>query len=147
MAQRIRGQEVKIYVLVNGANVLQGENHGSPDVRSFSITPKFTKLEEQYLGETSKRYDELFDGVDFDMEMHIEDNGVLNFISKVRERATDRTNKTEINIQSDLQFANGVKKTVLLTGCFFENMPLNIGSRSDYVTFKISGSCTDFEVL
>lgn len=140
MAQRIRGQEVKVYVLADGVTQLS-----LADVRSFSLTPKFTKLEEQYLGETSKRYDELFDGVDFDMELHVEDAGVIDFIAFVRARAVDRTSKAYVNIQADLQFASGEKKTVILKDCFFENMPLNAGSRSDYVTFKISGSCGDFE--
>ena len=142
MAQRIRGQEVKIYVLKNGATDMT-----LTDIRSFSITPKFTKLEEQYLGETSKRYDELFDGVDFDMELHVEDIGVIEFIAFVRARAVDRTSKSYVNIQADIQFASGATRTVILKDCFFENMPLNVGSRSDYVTFKVAGSCTDFESL
>lgn len=142
MAQRIRGQEVKIYVLKDGATDLT-----LTDVRSFSLTPKFTKLEEQYLGETSKRYDELFDGVDFDLELHIEDAGVIDFVAFIRSRAVDRTNKSYVNIQANLQFASGEQRVVILKDCFFENMPLNVGSRSDYVTFKIAGSCSDFERL
>lgn len=142
MAQRIRGQEVKVYVLQDGA-----KNMTLTDVRSFSITPKFTKLEEQYLGETSKRYDELFDGVDFDMELHVEDLGVIDFIAFIRARAVDRKSQSKVNIQADIQFASGAVRTVLLSDCYFENMPLNVGSRSDYVTFKIAGSSTDFEKL
>lgn len=143
MAQRIRGQEVQISFLPAG-----GQTWNSlTDIRSFSITPKFSKLEEQYLGETSKRYDEIFDGLDFDMELHIEDAGVLDFMSLIRARAVDRTSKTAVNIQAVLQFSAGNSKRIVLQDCFFENMPINVGGRSEYVTFKLSGSCQNFEVF
>lgn len=140
--QRIRGQEVKVYV--QGPN---GTVASLADIRSFSLTPKFKKLEEQYLGETTMRYDELFDGVDFDMELHIEDPGVFDFVSLIRARAVDRTSKTVVNITSQIQYAGGPLKNVILQDCFFENMPLNVGSRSDYVTIKLTGSCSNFEVI
>lgn len=142
MAQRIRGQEVKVFVLVNGDT-----NTSLTDVRNFEVTPKFTKLEEGYLGETSKRYDEIFEGLDFSLELHTEDPGVLDFISVVRERAVDRTSKTVINIQSLLQFANGSQRNVILKDCYFENMPINVGGRSEYVSLKLAGSCSDFETI
>ena len=142
MAQRIRGQDVEVYFV--GGNVTIPP---LTDIRSFDITPKFHKLEEEYLGETNKRYDELFDGVDFNMEMHIEDAGVVDFISLIRQRAVDRTSKTKIYINANLKFASGSTKRIVLNDCFFENVPLTIGGRSDYVSFKISGSCSDFEVF
>lgn len=142
MAQRIRGQEVEIYFTGGNANLPTLR-----DVRSFDITPKFRKLEEEYLGQTSKAYDELFDGVDFNMEVHIEDTGVLDFLSLIRQRAVDRTSKIKIYINATLQFASGTKKRISLEDCFFENLPLTVGGRSEYVTFKLSGSCTDFQVF
>lgn len=142
MQQRIRGQEVVVYVVAE-----DGIKASLSDVRSFTFTPKFKKLEEQYLGETTMRYDELFDGVDFDMELHIQDPGVMDFVSEIRARAVDRTSKAKFNIQADIQYASGQPKRVILMDCFFENMPFNVGSRSDYVTFKLTGSCSDFQVL
>ena len=143
MAQRIRGQEVQVYIVDN----VNGAVSSLTDIRSFSLTPKFKKLEEQYLGETSMRYDELFDGVDFDMELHIEDPGVMDFVSLVRARAVDRTSKTVVNINAKIQYAGGANKNVVLQDCFFENMPVNVGSRSDYVTIKLTGSCSNFDVI
>lgn len=140
--QRIRGQEVKVYVAGPAGDITS-----LVDIRSFSLTPKFKKLEEQYLGDPTMRYDELFDGVDFDMELHIEDPGVFNFVSLIRERAFNRTSKTFVNITASIQYAGGTLKNVILQDCFFENMPFNVGSRSDYVTIKLTGSCSNFEVI
>lgn len=142
MAQRIRGQEVDVWFVSNGMS-----QRIPGDVRSFSVTPKFTKLEEQYLNETTKRYDEIFDGVDFDLEMHIETPVAVEFMTMIKARAQDRKSQTYVNIQSTFQFATGAAVTLLLKDCFFENMPFNVGSRSDYVTFKVSGSCADIEPL
>ncbi len=58
MAQRIKGQEIEVRLIVDG--VLQST---LTDIRSFEVTPKLEKLEEQYLGETTMRYDEIFNGL------------------------------------------------------------------------------------
>jgi len=142
MASRIKGQEVEIRLVVDG--VIQGT---LTDIRSFDVTPKFEKLEEQYLGETFKRYDEIFNGVDFSMELHIEDSTVLAFMKKILERATRRVPGTKVNIKAKLNFANGQTPIVLLNDCFFEDVPLNFGGRSEYGQVTISGSCSNFDVL
>ncbi len=141
MAQRIKGQEVQLQVVVAG--VVQST---LTDIRNFELTPKFSKLEEQYLGQTTKRYDEIFDGVDFKMDLHFEDAGVLNFVDAVRARATQQTPGVKINIQTTLNFPGAVNPRVLilLTDCFFENMPIEFGGREQYGQFTISGSCSDF---
>lgn len=140
MAQRIKGQETLVQVVVQGAvqNTLT-------DIRNFELTPKFTKLEEQYLGETTKRYDELFDGVDFKMDLHFEDAGVLNFIDIVKQRATNQTPGVKINIQATLNFpGTGQRPRIILSDCYFENLPIEFGGREQYGQFTISGSCSDF---
>lgn len=142
MAQRIRGQEVKVWLTKSDVPI-----QVLTDVRNFELTPKFTKLEEKYLGETSNRYDDMFDGVDFSMELHLEDPNVTEFLKLVQGRAQNRADKTKIAIQAELQFAVGAPKKISLPDCFFENLPLNVGGRSEYVTLKISGSCNTFTVI
>lgn len=140
MAQRIKGQEVNIGVLVDGV-----PQTIVSDVRNFELTPKFTKLEEQYLGQPTKQYDELFDGVDFKMDLHFEDAGVIDFIQTVKARAQNQTPGVTINITAKLNFPNStIKPVIILQNCFFENMPIEFGSRSEYGQFTISGSCQNF---
>ena len=142
MAQRIKGQEAEIRLIVNGvvASTLT-------DIRSFEVTPKMEKLEEQYLGETTMRYDEIFNGVDFSMDLHLEDAAVFTFMNTVIDRARRRVPGTKINIKARLNFANGQTPIVTLNDCFFDDIPLAFGSRSDYGQITVSGSCTDFTVL
>lgn len=140
MSQRIKGQEIFVSVLVNG--VEQASLH---DIKSFSITPNFDVLEEGYLGETSNRFDEVFKGVGVEMEVHTEDEGVFAFLEAVKDRAIRRTPGTTINIQATLQYANGQRPRIILKDVFFADLPLNIGSRTDYASFKLSGKCSDFK--
>lgn len=142
MAQRIKGQEVEVAIVVNGV-IQQLLN----DIRSFSVTPAFEIKEEEYLGETSKRFDEIFNGVSFDMELHFENSGVLDFMTTVKDRAERRTPGTVINVKTTLNFPNGDRRRIVLKDCFFGDMPINFSARSDYGTFKIDGKCTDIAIL
>ena len=141
MAQRIKGQEVEVRIALNGV-----DQETLTDIRNFEVTPKFEKLEEQYLGNQTKRYDEIFHGVDFKMDMHFSTEQMFNFISDVVARAQRRTPGTTVNIRAKLNFANGVTRLIHLTDCFFDDMPINFGGRSEYGQFTVSGSCTDFTV-
>lgn len=142
ITQRIKGQEVAIEVLQNGVQL-----QTFSDIRNFSVTPRFEKKEEGYLGETSNRYDEVFNGVDFDMELNFHDEGVLNLVTDIVERAARRVPGTVINIKATLKFATGANPKVVLQDCYFNDMPVNFGSRTDYGTFKLSGSCQNWKKI
>ena len=140
MAMRVKGQDVSI-------SVLQGniEQQFVKDVRNFELTPKFEKLEEQYLGQTTKQYDNIFHGVDFKMDLHLEQATAFDFVQSIKRAAQTRGSGTEstVNIKATLLFPNGVQKNVVLARCYFEDMPFSIGGRSEYVQFSLSGSCSD----
>ena len=142
MATRIKGQDVLVQVLLDGVPKIVA---GSP-IRNFEITPKFSKLEEQYLGDPSKRYDEIFDGVDFKMDMNFEDAGVIELVEAIRNRAIGQqlANKVTINIQAKLLFSNGQTPIIVLQDCYFENLPITFGGREQYGQFTLSGSCSIF---
>jgi len=141
MANRIKGQDVTITLANNG--VVIGDL--IRDVRNFELTPKFEKLEEQYLGQLTKMYDNIFHGVDFKMDLHLETARALNFIKFVKDSAQSRGPGTAsaINITASLIFPGGTTRNVQLNSCYLEDMPLTIGGRSEFVQFSISGSCSD----
>jgi hypothetical protein len=140
MANRIKGQDVTISVVNNGVPV-----SFIKDVRNFELTPKFEKLEEQYLGQTSKQYDNIFHGVDFKMDLHLEQSTAFDFVKAIKEAAQSRGSATasSVNITASLLFPGGQAKDVVLNSCYFEDMPFSIGGRSEYVQFSLSGSCSD----
>lgn len=139
MAQRIKGQEVFVQVVQDGVPVAS-----LTDIRNFEITPKLEKLEEQYLGETTKRYDEIFNGVDFKFDLHFEDAGVVAFVEAVKARAQRQTPGVKFNIQATLAFTNGTRPRIILSDCYFSDLPISFGGRSEYGQFTVSGSCADF---
>lgn len=142
MGQRLKGQDVVLAVTTNGGQQAQFVT----DIRNFELTPKFEKLEEQYLGQTSKKYDDIFHGVDFKFDMHLEKSSALAFVELIKQRAQSRagsTTRTTVNIKATLNFPDGQVKTITLSDCSFEDMPLSIGGRSEYAQFTLSGSCTD----
>jgi hypothetical protein len=142
MAQRLKGQDCTITIMKYGAQVAT-----LTDIRNFTLTPNFDKLEEGYLGETTNRFDEIFKGLSFDMEAHVEESGFVDFITAVKDRATRRTPGTVINVFATLNFPNGSRARIVIRDCFFADMPFNVGSRSDYGSVKISGGAADFEKI
>ncbi len=142
MAQRLKGQEVNITVMLDGVEQLSLR-----DVKNLTITPNFDRLTEGYLGETTDRYDELFKGVAVEFEVHTEDPGFVDFIAAVKNRATRRTPNTVINIFATLNFPSGQRVRIVLRDCFFADLPFNVGSRSDYGSVKLSGAASDFEKI
>ena len=100
--------------------------------------------------EEKARYDEIFNGVDFDMEVNFHDKGVMDFFEAIYARAIRRdagATNSVVNIKATLQFPKGEFVRVLLTDCFFSDMPINFGGRSDYGTFKLAGSCADWKTI
>lgn len=139
MAQRIKGQDVTVQMNVGGATA----GYLTQDIRNFEVTPKVEKLEEQYLGQFSKRYDEIFHGVDFKFDIHVESANALRFMELLQSRGKGGSQNVQVNIFATLKFSNGVGKIVNLKDCFFEDVPFSFGGRSEYGQMTISGSCTD----
>lgn len=142
MAQRIKGQEIFVTLMKDGAQVA-----ALNDIRNFTLTPNFDKKEEGYLGETNNRYDEIFKGVSFEFEAHVEQAAFIDFMQAIKERAARRTPGTVINIFATLNFPGGDRARIVMRDCFFADMPFSVGSRSDYASVKFSGSAGDFEKI
>lgn len=138
MAQRIKGQEISLMLVVGG----QAQSTLTA-IRSFEVTPKLEKKQEGYLGETTDRYDEVFQGCDFRMEYHYEDDAGLKLIEAIIERAARRTPGVQVNIKATLNFPSGRRKLVILQDAFFGNLPFGFSSRTEYGTLSVDGSCSN----
>ena len=139
---RIKGQDVIVSLVSNGS---PESGFFITDVRNFELTPKFEKLEEQYLGQTSKKYDDIFHGVDFKFDLHLEKSAAMTFIKIVQDRAASRGANTasRVNIMATLHFPDGQTKIITLKECYFDEMPLSFGGRQEYGQFTLSGSCNN----
>lgn len=138
MGQRIKGQEVEVLVVVNGA-----PKTNMTSVRSFEITLNTEIMSEGYLGETSERKDSVFKGVSGKIELHFDNQEVMKVYQAIVDKARRRTPGTKINIKATLNFPGGERPRVLVSDVEFGPLPLSFGSRSDYGTASLDFEASD----
>jgi hypothetical protein len=138
---RIKGQEVSIQVLMN--NVVQ---QSLVDIKSFDSSELLTILTEEYLGETTARYDEIYKGYSFRLEANIETRNYLDFRAAIVNKARRRIAGIRVNIGVTLVFPNGPRVRVLLKDVHFGEMPLNVPGRSEYVTVQLQGNGESIQI-
>ena len=142
MAQRIKGQEVEIVVLVNGE-----PRENLTLARSLSFAFKTEILQEGYMGETTDRYDSVFKGVSGSIEFHFQDAAPFAVISDLVNKARRREAGTRVNIKATLNFPAGRRVRVIIRDAEFGELPIDFGSRSDYGTFKLDFGASDAQIL
>lgn len=145
MAQRIKGQEVRVTVT---SPIGTEESIGAGGVSSFELEFKTEILSEGYLGETTERKDDIFRGVSGRMEIHLERQAYLRFIQRVTDRSQRRTAAdARFNVLVSLQFPNGERPRVLLDDVFFGPLPVNVGARDEYVSATVEFECAQGRFL
>ncbi len=134
IAQRIKGQEVTVNI------VKDGELQSSlVDVIDFNFEVQMEIKTQGYLGETSNRHDDIFNGVKFDIELHLHNGDWFDFQESIVDRARRKTPDTEFNIVATLVFPNGDQRTISIPDVKFNAQPLSTSSRGDFVKVKLEG--------
>lgn len=142
MAQRIKGQEVEVLLVVNG------EPQGALfDIKSFELAFQQEILTEGYIGETTDRRDSIFKGVSGRFEAHVENESFLQFFTALIDKARRRVPGTQINIKVTLNFPNGDRPRILIPDAEFGELPLNFGGRSDYGAVSITFEAAEASIL
>jgi hypothetical protein len=142
MAQRIKGQECELLMTVKGQPQLT-----TTDIRSFEIGFQFDIMREGYIGETTQRRDEIYNGFRGRMEMHVENDDFLQIINAIADRSRRRAAAIKINLKVTLNFPNGDRPRVCLNDVYFGEMPLGFGGRGDYGTFSLDFEGSEFAIL
>lgn len=142
MAQRIKGQEVEIVMLVNGE---PKDNFAL--ARSLEFAFKTELLQEGYLGETTDRYDTIYKGIRGKLEFHLDRPDVFDVIRGIVNKARRREPGTIFNIKATLNFPNGRRARTVIRDAEFGELPINFGSRADYGTFSLEFGASDAQVL
>lgn len=143
MGQRIKGQEVVIDVISPG-----GREVTLGDVVSASLTFQFDVLKQRLLGETTDRKDDIFRGVEGEMEVQLEQAAALEFVGRVKDRATRRSSASEVfAVTMTLEFPEGGSARVQLSPVYFGNIPINVGGGDEYVTLSLTFEAEDGRVL
>lgn len=140
-AQRIKGQEVQILVVQD--SVLQDT---ITDIQNFNATIELEIKTQGYLGEKTNRRDEIYNGVKFDMTIHLHSQDYFIFQKSIVSRAKRDTPDTTFNISGVFSFPNGDEPVMLFPDAKFGEQPLGISSRGDYVNIKVNGECDDYDL-
>lgn len=142
MAQRIKGQEVSVLLIIDGTQA-----DTITDIKSFEVTFMTEILTEGYLGETTNRKDEIFNGVSGRMELNFENQDIFALFTSVIDRARRRTPGTVINVKAALNFPNGERPKIYINDVSFGPMPMNFGSRSDYGSVTLDFEAPDARIV
>lgn len=133
MDQRIKGQEVTAFMTQNSSTLAQIDS-----IQDLGLTAKFNILEEGYLGETTNRYDEVFNGISGDLTMHMTSGAVFDFLQSIMNRARRRTAGVVFNLKTTLQFPNGDRRRVIIDDVSFGDLPITMPKRDQYVALKLT---------
>ena len=138
MAQRIKGQEVRI-----SFTNPDGSQEGLEDVVSFDWEMDMEILREQFLGETADRFDDIFKGVTGSVELQLESQEYFRFQQRVQDRAQRRTPAAGVfNLTASFEFPNGQRPRITFQNVFFGPIPNPVSGRAAYVTGTINWGCS-----
>lgn len=140
-AQRIKGQEVQILIVQDA--VLQD---ALTDIQDFNGELELEIKSQGYLGEKTNRKDEIYNGVKFDLSLHMHSQDPFAFQFSIVQRAKRITPDTVFNITGIFNFPNGDQPQFLFPDAKFGAQPLSISSRGDYVKLKVAGECDDYDL-
>ncbi len=142
MGQRIKGQNVEILLILNGA-----PQTNITTVRNFEVTFQTEILSEGYLGETTERKDTIFKGLTGKAEIHFDNQDILKFYAAIVEKSRQRVPGAQVNIKATLNFPNGQRPRVMVPDVEFGPLPVNFGSRGDYGTASLDFAASDGKFL
>ena len=129
---RIKGEDSELQLVLNGKRQSQ-----FGDIRSCEITYLLELKKEGYLGETTERKDEIFNGTKGRIEMHFSSKAVFTFFQAIVDRAQRRAPGTQVNIKTTLNFPNGDRPRIFIRDLYFGEIPVNFPNRADYGTMTL----------
>lgn len=135
MPQRIKGQEVTVYVVRAG----QLEDTITA-ITEFNDEDMVEVKAQGYLGETSDRYDDVYNGTKFDFSLHLQSARWLLLKQAIIDRARRKTSDVVFNVSVTYYFPNGDTPTITFPDVKWGPMTKSIASRGDYVKVKMQGS-------
>lgn len=141
---RIKGQEV-LATMSSSADGLQDLTARA----SLDLSISMEELEEAYLGETTTRKDNIFNGVSGSLEVHHENRRVFDFIERAVERAKRRGNAAldTFTLLVRFSFPNGDTVRLLFEDIYFGEIPINTPGRDEYVTSTIPFTAPDVRFI
>lgn len=138
MGTRLKGQEVTV-----GFTNPDGDQEGLDNVLSLEAELDIEILTEKYLGQTANQFDDIYNGVSGQVEIHMATTDYLLFQEKIQDRAERRTAASGVfNASATFNFPNGERARLTFEDIFFGALPVRVNSRSDFVSGTIQWKCS-----
>lgn len=137
---RIRGQEASLIIVRGGIVEATLDN-----IHSFNSNLDSEILEAAYLGEKSKRFDDIFIGVSGDFEFHSHSEDWIIFAAALNDRQKRNTPDLVINISVSLQYPSLDNPVLFFPDCKFGQLAIGIPAREQYINHKIPWKCDDWD--
>lgn len=136
--QRIKGQEVTVSL-----SDPDGGSDSIGDVSNFESETLLEILEEDYLGETTTRTDEIYNGESGRMDLHLEQEEWWRLQQKIVDRARRRAAAAGVfNITAAFAFPNGRRVRLTYENVHFGGQPIRVSDRKSYVTVTLAWRCS-----
>lgn len=143
MAQRIKGSEVSL-ILTSP----EGREDSLDAIGSITLTVQIELLTEGYLGESSNRRDEIFNGVEGSLDLHLERGAYFDLVQRIKDRAARRTPAADrFDLMAIYAFPNGDRRRGIIRDVHFGEIPIESAGRGDYVSSTINFGGEDIEFL
>lgn len=136
--QRIKGQEVVINIVNDG--VLEDT---LTSVTEFNDEDMLEVKSSGFLGETTNRYDDIYNGTKFDFTLNLATQDWFKFKQAIKDRARRVRPDLVFNVTATYFFPNGDAPTITYPDVKWGPIPKNVPSRGDYVKVKMEGSVED----
>lgn len=135
---RIKGQDVTI--LVSQDSVLLDSFQ---EISNFTFEDLLELISKGYLSQKTEKKDMIYKGVKGSMELDISTQDVFRFRNSVVNKAQRITPDTQFNFSGVLGFPDGSTPTFAMNDVSFGGIPIEIGSRGDYVKMKLEFECSE----
>lgn len=138
---RLRGQEVDLRLFVD--NVLEDS---IVLFASFEETMKFEKKEDGFLGETTNRYDHIFNGVDAKSEFQVNSVAWESFQDAIKAQAQRKTPASRIDLIVTDFYASGETSIKTYPNIKFGPSTRSTPGRGEFVKVTLDFSTGDRDV-
>lgn len=135
---RLRGQEVEVRVILNGV-----PESNITAIATFEETFKLEKKEDGFLGETTNRYDHIFNGIDGKLEFQVNTNDWITFQNAIQSQARRKTPTTKIDLVRTDYYASGQTTIITYSDCKFGPQPTSVAGRGEFVKVSMDFSCSE----
>ncbi len=141
LRSRVRGQEVELRVIKD--SVLYDT---ITKITSFTAEPMLEIQSQGFLGGMTEEKDEIFNGCKFGFEAQLDGPEWFDMQQAIIKRSQRITPDVKFTIVATLYFSNGQTRIMVIPDAKFGAIPMNVGSRKDYVTVKIDGEASAQEI-